>query len=129
MTWRAGGRRGRRVSVEILRYTDEHRAFRKRLRTFLAKEVTPHVDAWEETGVVPKAVWKKMGQAGFLCTDIPEAYGGMGGDFLYSVIVTEELADTCHTGLAAPLHSDVVVPYIASFGSEELKRKYLPGCV
>ncbi|MBN1103738.1 MAG: acyl-CoA dehydrogenase family protein, partial [Deltaproteobacteria bacterium] len=61
--------------------------------------------------------------------DVPGEYGGMGGDFLYSVIVTEELAGTRQTGLAAPLHSDVVVPYIRSFASEELKKKYLPGCV
>lgn len=115
--------------MEILKYADEHRKFRKQLRTFLEKEVTPYVEEWEKTGVVPKAVWRRMGEAGFLCTDVPEEYGGMGRDFLYSVIVTEELANTYHTGLAAPLHSDIVVPYITSFGSEELKRKYLPGCV
>ena len=115
--------------MEILKYTDEHLKFRERLRAFLEKEVTPYVEEWEKTGVVPKAVWKKMGEAGFLCTDIPQVYGGMGGDFLYSVIVTEELVHTRHTGLTAPLHSDIVVPYIAAFGSEELKRKYLPGCV
>ncbi len=57
------------------------------------------------------------------------AYGGLGGDFRYSVIVAEELARTCHTGLAAGLHSDVVVPYIESYGSEEIRNKYLPGCV
>jgi acyl-CoA dehydrogenase len=60
---------------------------------------------------------------------VDREYGGPGADFLYSVIVTEELARTRQTGLAAPLHSDIVVPYITSFGSEELKRKYLPGCV
>jgi acyl-CoA dehydrogenase len=61
--------------------------------------------------------------------DVPEEYGGLGADFLYSVIMAEELARTRHSGLAAPLHSDVVVPYITSFASEELKHKYLPGCV
>ena len=61
--------------------------------------------------------------------DVPEAYGGLGADFLYSVILTEELGKTGNTGLAAPLHSDVVVPYITAFASEELKKKYLPGCV
>ncbi len=115
--------------MEILKYTEAHQAFRERLRLFLEKEVVPHIDQFEKTHVVPKAIWRKMGQSGFLCTDIPVEYGGMGGDFLYSVIVAEEIARTNHTGLAAPLHSDVVVPYIASFGSEEQKRKYLPGCV
>jgi acyl-CoA dehydrogenase len=87
------------------------------------------VEAWEEAGIVPKSAWKKMGAQGFLCTDIPEAYGGAAGDFLYSVIVTEEMTRTNHSGLAAALHSDIIVPYIAAFGSEEQKQKYLPGCV
>jgi alkylation response protein AidB-like acyl-CoA dehydrogenase len=56
--------------MEILKYTDAHRNFRKRLRDFLAKEVTPHVDQWEKDGIVPKNAWKKMGQAGFLCTEM-----------------------------------------------------------
>jgi acyl-CoA dehydrogenase len=115
--------------MEILKYTDGHKAFRDALRRFLEQEVVPHVDEWEETGVVPKSVWKRMGEMGFLCMDVPEVYGGMGADFLYSVIVSEELVKTRQTGLAAPLHSDVVVPYITSYGSEELKRRYLPGCV
>jgi acyl-CoA dehydrogenase len=115
--------------MEILNYTEEHRIFREAVRKFMEKEVTPHVEEWEETGIVPKTIWKKMGEQGFLCMDVPEAYGGLGADFLYSVILIEELARTNHTGLAAPLHSDVVVPYITAFGSEELKKKYLPGCV
>jgi acyl-CoA dehydrogenase len=61
--------------------------------------------------------------------DIPEEYGGSGADFLYSVIMTEEMSRTNHMGLCTALHSDVVVPYISSYGSDELKRKYLPGCV
>ena len=70
-----------------------------------------------------------MGRAGFLCTSVPPKYTGMGGDFLYSVIVLEELTRTNHYGLDTFLHSDIVVPYIESFGSEEQKMKYLPGCV
>ena len=115
--------------MEILNYTEEHRIFRETVRKFMEKEVTPYVEEWEETGIVPKTIWKKMGEQGFLCMDVPEAYGGLGADFLYSVILIEELARTNHTGLAAPLHNDIVVPYITAFGSEELKKKYLPGCV
>jgi acyl-CoA dehydrogenase len=115
--------------VEILQYTDAHRAFRQAARQFFEEEVIPHTDAWEETGVVPRSIWKKMGERGFLCMDVPKVYGGAGADFLYSVILTEELSRTGNTGLAAPLHSDIVVPYITSFGSEALKKKYLPGCV
>ncbi len=115
--------------MEILNYTEEHKNFRERLRVFLEKEVTPFADQWERDRIVPKSVWKKMGQEGFLCTDVAPEYGGLGGDFLYSLIVAEEMIQTRQTGLATPLHSDIVVPYISSFGSEELKQKYLPGCV
>ena len=115
--------------MEILKYTQEHQNFRKRLRDFFTKEVTPHADQWEKDGIVPKTAWKKMGQAGFLCTEVAPDYGGLGGDFLYSVIVTEESSRTYQNGLVASLHSDIVVPYITAFGSGEIKRKYLPGCV
>ncbi len=115
--------------MEIIQYTEEHRIFRDTVRKFFAKEVIPNADAWEEAGRVPKSVWRKMGEQGFLCMDVPEEYGGLGADFLYSVILTEELGRTGNTGLATPLHSDIVVPYISSFASEELKKKYLPGCV
>jgi alkylation response protein AidB-like acyl-CoA dehydrogenase len=70
-----------------------------------------------------------MGRAGFLCMDVLPEYGGLGGDFRYSVIVAEELSRTWHNGLAAALHTDVVVPYINSYAGQELKKKYLPGCV
>ena len=115
--------------MEILEYTEDHRNFRKRLRDFLEREVTPYADEWEEIGIVPKTTWEKMGQAGFLCTEVSPAYGGLGGDFLYSVIVIEELSRTSQNGLVAPLHSDIVVPYITSYASDALKNKYLPGCV
>jgi len=115
--------------MEILNFTQEHNAFRERLKVFLAEEVTPFGEQWEADKIVPKSVWRKMGRGGFLCTDVAPEYDGLGGDFLYSLIVAEEMTKTWITGLATPLHSDIVVPYISSFGSEALKRKYLPGCV
>jgi len=115
--------------MDIIPYSDEHRIFRASLKKFLEKEVIPFVDEWEEDGIVPKSAWRKMGEQGFLCTGVPVAYGGLGADFLFSVIVAEEMARTNHMGLAASLHSDVIVPYIVSFASEEQKKKYLPGCV
>jgi acyl-CoA dehydrogenase len=115
--------------MEILPYTEEHRIFRQAVRKFCEREVLPHVDEWEEAGIVPKSVWKKMGEQGFLCMQVPEEYGGMGADFLYSVILLEELVKTNHFGLDANLHSDIVVPYITAYASEEVKHKYLPGCV
>jgi acyl-CoA dehydrogenase len=115
--------------MEILPYTEDHRIFRDSIRKFYAKEVTPYVEEWEEAGIVPREIWKKMGEQGFLCMQVPEEYGGLGADFLYSVILMEELARTNHFGLLAALHNDIVVPYILSYASEELKMKYLPGCI
>lgn len=115
--------------MEILPYTEEHRIFREALRKFFEKEVVPFVEEWEEAGSVPRSIWEKMGQQGYLCMQAPEEYGGLEGDFLYSVILMEELARTNHFGLAAYLHSDIVVPYILSFASEELKQRYVPGCI
>jgi alkylation response protein AidB-like acyl-CoA dehydrogenase len=116
--------------MNILPYTDAHEDFRRRLRAFLEAEVVPAIHRWEtETHIVPREIWRRMGDQGFLCMGVPPAYGGPGLDFLYSVIVIEEISRTNHNGLAAPLHSDIVVPYILSYGSEDQKRKYLPGCV
>ncbi len=114
--------------MDILTYTDAHHAFRERLRRFLAAEITPLADQWERNRVVPRDIWRKMGQAGFLCMDLPPAYGGIGGDFLHAFIMTEEMSHTGITGVAAALHSDIVVPYIATYGSAAQKARYLPGC-
>lgn len=115
--------------MQILNFTEEHQQFRHRLRAFLEKEIVPNIALWEKTGRVPKSVWKAMGGKGFLCTEVPTAYGGLGVDFLFSVIVAEELAQTNFSGLMAYVHSDIIVPYITSYASEEIKQKYLPGCV
>lgn len=114
--------------MDILRYSEEHQIFRRNLRRFVETELVPQVDGWEEAGIVPREAWRKMGEQGYLCMGLPEEYGGLGADFLFSVIVAEELTRAGAGGLAAPLHSDIVVPYIASYGSEELKARYLPGC-
>ncbi len=110
-------------------FSPEHELFRAMVREFFAREVTPHQERWMEAGIVDREAWRKAGAAGLLCPWVPEEYGGAGGDFLHSVIVTEELARARESGFALPLHSDVVVPYLATFGSEEQKRRWLPGCV
>ena len=115
--------------MEILNYTEEHHQFRRRLRDFCQSEIIPNVPQWEEAGIVPKAIWQKLGREGFLCTAVSPEFGGRGGDFLYAVIALEEMTRTNHYGLDAFLHSDIVVPYISSFGSDSQKKKYLPGCV
>jgi len=113
----------------LLPYTEDHIKFRDRLHRFCMKSVIPFVDQWEKDHMVPKSVWQKMGHEGFLCTAVAPEFGGLGGDFLYSVIALEEVAKTNHYGLDAFLHSDIVVPYIDAYGTLEQKQRYLPGCV
>jgi len=110
-------------------YTEEHNIFRESVRRYFEKEVTPNADKWENDGMVPKEAWKKFGQQGFLCPWLPEEYGGSNTDFLYSFILTEELARTRCGGFFFPLHSDIIVPYIYTYGNEEQKKKWLPKCV
>ena len=114
--------------MDILSFTEAHQQFRERLRRFLGAEVAPYTRQWEREGIVPRRVWTRMGEGGFLCTGLDKQYGGIDGDFLYSLIVIEELARIGQNGLAAPLHSDIVVPYIDSFGSASIRNRYLPGC-
>ncbi|MBK7828113.1 acyl-CoA dehydrogenase family protein [Nannocystis sp.] len=110
-------------------FSPEHEIFRQSVRAFFAREVVPHQERWAEAGIVDREVWRKAGAAGLLCPWLPEQDGGPGGDFLHSLVIMEEQARVYESGLAISLHSDVVVPYLASFGSESLKRRYLPGCV
>jgi len=109
-----------------LPYTDEHRAFRETVRRFVEREVVPHHGAWEDQGRVPRELWRKAGGLGLLCPNIPAEYGGGGGDFLFSTIVTEELCWAGATGPLFYLHSDIVAPYLLHYGTEEQKRKWLP---
>ncbi|MHB8136897.1 MAG: acyl-CoA dehydrogenase family protein [Smithellaceae bacterium] len=115
--------------MDLIPYGDEHRIFRESFRRFLEKEIVPHVDQWEQDGIVPRWAWKKLGDNGFLCTSVSPEYGGQDADFLYSAILIEEMAKANFYGLSARLHSDVVVPYIVQLATEAQKRKYLPGCI
>ena len=107
-------------------FTPEHEAFRDTVRRFIEEEVTPHHAEWEKNGQVPRSLWKKAGELGLLCVNVPEEYGGLGADFLYSAILVEEMARAGATGPTFYLHSDIVAPYLVDFGSEEQKKKWLP---
>jgi acyl-CoA dehydrogenase len=109
-------------------YTQEHQIFRESVRCYFEKEVTPHVETWEKAGIVPKEIWQNFGRQGFLCPWLPEIYGGVDADLLYSLISVEESAKTHFSGFLFFLHSDIIVPYIEAFGSEEQKHRWLPGC-
>lgn len=110
-------------------FTEEHELFREQVRRFAEKEIVPHHDQWEKDGIVSREVWAAAGEAGLLCCTVPEEYGGAGGDFLHSTIVIEELAKVGASGPAFHLHSDIVVPYIVAYGSEDQKREWLPKLV
>jgi acyl-CoA dehydrogenase len=109
-------------------FRDEHHDFRRAFRTFLQREVVPHQDRWREAGIVDRDAWRKAGAGGFLCTWLDEKWGGQGGDFLHSTVIMEELAAIHDPGFAMSLHSDICVPYLEAFGTEEQKRRWLPGC-
>ena len=112
--------------IERTLFSSDHEAFRDSFRRFIANEVSPFHDAWEEQGYVERAVWNKAGENGFLCTSMPEAYGGADADKLYSVIQMEELARAGTSGIGYSLHSEIVAPYILHYGTEAQKSHYLP---
>jgi acyl-CoA dehydrogenase len=106
-------------------FSDEHEHFRAEFRRFAEAEIVPKIEAWNEAGISDRDTWRKMGEAGFLGANQPEEYGGSGVDFLYDAIVMEELAYIRAHGLQASLHSDICMPYLTSYGSEEQKQKFL----
>ena len=111
-------------------YEQEHEDFRASVRTFLEKEVVPFHDQWEKDGQVSREVWTKAGEAGLLCFDVDEEYGGAGvKDFRYNTVVAEEMARVGASGPGFPVHSDIIVPYISALGTDEQKQRWLPGLV
>jgi acyl-CoA dehydrogenase len=116
--------------MPIQLFHEEHEIFRRSLRTFLEKEVKPHLDEWRKNRQVPRALWRKMGEQGFIGYWLDEKYGGVGGDFLYSVVLLEELPRSGALSLSSILgvHNDITMPYIAMLGSEEQKMRWLPKC-
>lgn len=110
-------------------FNAEHEAFRDTVRRFIDKEIAPYHEDWEEQGVVPRDLWLKAGAAGMLCCTVPEQYGGLGLDYLFDVVVFEEMARSGFTGPGFLIHCDLVATYIKSFGTEAQKRHWLPKMV
>jgi acyl-CoA dehydrogenase len=110
-------------------FSADHETFRDTVRRFLENEAAPHHEQWEQDGHVPKALWRQAGEQGFLCPMVSEAYGGIGADFLYSVVVSEEISRAGLTGIGWGLHTEIVAPYIEHYGSEAMKQKLLPKMV
>jgi len=113
----------------ILPFTKEHEEFREIVRDFVENEIVPNHDKWEKDKIVPREIWEKAGSLGLICPNFPPEYGGSGTDFLYNVIVIEELARVNASGVFFSLHGDVVAPYILHYGNEEQKKRWLPDII
>jgi acyl-CoA dehydrogenase len=115
--------------IERTLFQPEHDQWRETVRRFIEKEIVPFHDQWEKDGVVPRELWLKAGAQGMLCCTVPEEYGGLGLDYLFDVIVFEEL---WKVGASAPgflIHTDLVATYILTHGTPEQKAHWLPKMV
>lgn len=110
-------------------FNEEHDMWRETVRRFIEKEIVPFHAEWEEAGIVPRELWLKAGEAGLLCCTVPEEYGGLGLDYLFDVVVFEELWRVGASGPGFLIHTDLVATYIQSFGTEEQKKHWLPKMV
>ncbi|EFX72433.1 hypothetical protein DAPPUDRAFT_110684 [Daphnia pulex] len=113
------------VGSRIL-FGPEQDSFRETVRKFFQKEITPHIQMWNERGYTDKEIWEKAGSCGMLGINIPAEHGGIGGSFADACIVMEEQGYASVNGPAFHLHSDIIMPYFSKYGSEEQKQKYIP---
>ncbi len=109
-------------------FTPEHELLRRSIRAFVEKEIVPHVGEWEQDGRIPKTLWRRLGEVGFLGLEFPAEYGGGGGDFLSTVVFAEEMA-RCRSGgvaFSVLVHTDMSSSWLTRYGTEAQKRRYLP---
>ncbi len=116
------------MSIKELLNSNEILMLRSSVREFAKAEIEPYYSQWEKDGIIPKEIWKKLGNNGFLLIDIPEKYGGLGAPYLFSAVIVEELSKMNFNSLAANLavHDQIVAHYIHNYGTEEQKSYYLP---
>ena len=115
--------------IERTIFREEHGMWRETVRKFVEREIVPFHAKWEEDGIVPRELWLQAGKEGMLCCTVPEEYGGLGLDYLFDVVVFEELWRVGASGPGFLIHTDLVSTYIMSFGTEEQKRHWLPKMV
>jgi acyl-CoA dehydrogenase len=110
-------------------FNEQHDMFRAAVRAFVEREVMPHVDAWESAGRLPKSIFRRMGELGFLGVEYDEKHGGGGADLLTTVVLHEECARSRSGSfaMAVGVHADMASPHLYWTGSEALKERYLPG--
>jgi acyl-CoA dehydrogenase len=110
---------------------EELTLFRDMARRALEQEISPHIEDWETAHAVPRELWSRLGQAGLLCPDMPEAFGAAGASPLVTFAIIEELSRMGFGGIASGygIHSNIVAPYIEHFGTENQKDQWLPRMV
>ena len=113
---------------EPIYFDEQHRQFRDNLRRFIEQEIVPRAAAWEESGMVPREVLRRMGELGYLGVRYPQQYGGSALDTVYSAILAEELGRSTFGGFAVTVtvHTDMASPHLANFGSPEQLQRFLP---
>ncbi|MGW4368628.1 acyl-CoA dehydrogenase family protein [Nocardia takedensis] len=109
--------------------TDAHRELRRHASEFIRKEATPNQDRWARQHAVDREFWNKAGAAGLLGLDLPEEYGGAGGDFGMQAVVQEELVYAHDSAFGFSVHSPIVAHYIYAYGDDEQKQRWLPGII
>jgi len=109
-------------------FGEHHEMFRATVRAFVEREVMPQVEAWEAAGRIPKTIWPRMGELGFLGVEYDEKYGGAGADVMMTAVLHEECARSRSGSfaMAVGVHTDMASPHLYWTGSEALKEKYLP---
>jgi alkylation response protein AidB-like acyl-CoA dehydrogenase len=107
-------------------FTDEHEQLRESIRRFAIRELQPHAEDWERA-TFPDWVFERMGELGFLGLDKPERYGGQGGDYYGELVLAEELvhAHSGGLGMGVLVQTDMAMPPILAFGTEEQKQQWL----
>ena len=110
-------------------FSEEHELFRREFRRFAEAEIEPKVEKWNREGKSDREAWRRVGEEGFLGANAPEAYGGAGGDFLFDVVLMEEMARIRAHAMMLSLHSDICMPYLEHYASEEQKQRYLSGAI
>ena len=110
-------------------FGEEHEMFREQCRRFVAAEIEPKVEQWNAAGRSDPETWRRCGAAGYLGANQPEEFGGAGGDFLYAAIVGEELSRVRAHALMLTLHSDIVLPYLVTFGTPAQRARWVPPAI
>ncbi|UOG19592.1 acyl-CoA dehydrogenase family protein [Acinetobacter sp. PK01] len=115
----------------MLAYDADLELFKDNFKRFMQEHIAPDYEQWERAGIMPRSVWNKLGENGFLCVDVPEQYGGYGVPTYYSLMLVEESARAGYGALSTAIscHSEIAAPYVLHIGTEQQKQYWLPKMV